>query len=105
MFKIGELENDISTLIGRLDNTPDSSVRQAIEQKIERLLLSQIENRIKELDCSIARVDRSIELLGQSSVRMERFTKRLLWLTVVLAILAGIAAIPIVRDLVHYFRP
>ena len=73
---------------------------ESIIHEIEWRLLEEIGSQVNNLERSVTALDRSVQDLARSSSHMERFTKWLIALTVILTITA-VASIPVIPQQVY----
>ena len=78
-------------------------LHESIIHEIEWRLLEEIGSQVNNLERSVTALDRSVQDLARSSSRMERFTKGLIALTVILTITA-VASIPVIPQIIGYLR-
>jgi hypothetical protein len=77
---------------------------ESIIHEIEWRLLEEIGSQAKNLANSVTALDRSVQDLVGSSRRMERFTKWLITLTVILTIITAVMLIPVIPQIISYLR-
>jgi hypothetical protein len=76
---------------------------ESIIHEIEWRLLEEIGSQVNNLERSVTTLDRSVQDLARSSSHMERFTKWLIALTVILTITA-VASIRVIPQIIGYLR-
>jgi hypothetical protein len=82
----------------------NNRAHESIIHEIEWRLLNEIGSQVENLEISVTALNRSVHDLVGSSGRMERLTKWLAALTVILTIITAIVSIPVIPQIVGYLR-